>query len=334
MSDAVEQKPLVWIIDSSRAPLAGSTRVFEPFADARYFAAGEPFPLAEGRPDAVVFSAEIEGGPGGAEFRRLAADLAGTPLFAAARVRSLTQAVAYFRCGAADYLSLPLDPDETAERLAAVLTAGAAAPAVVLQLEALDGDAADVVLTIGGADGVDAESPQEDILAGLNGAGEPPAEPARDALPPEGDDEPVAVDGLPIPSLWEELPCGLLAFDSAGNLVFSNSLGLELFGFATLAELQDALDNRRASFAALGMNKKPFPDNQWPHAAAVKARAARHAVVSLERPDKTRVWLRMDCLPHLTDGEISRIAMTIVNMTGEIPSPAVATRPAYGRKRG
>lgn len=317
--------PLVWVVDSSRAALAGSMYAFETCADAHYFTADERVPLENGMPDAVFFSAEIDGGPGGESFRQLAASFSGVPLLAAAQVRSLAQAVAFFRAGISDYLSLPLDPAEVAERLDAALDGGgrSAAPSVTLEVEALDGDEADsVVLTFEGA-AVDAD---EDILAHLGGDAEAPG---------TLEDEPEPVDGLPIPTLWDELPCGLVMFDSQGNLVFSNALALEWLGFASLGELQDALDNRRSSFAALGQNRKPLPDNQWPHTLAVKTRTARHAVLSLERPDRTRVWLRMDCLPHLSDGQVSRLGMTLINMTGEIPEPAPAAgkRKHTGKKR-
>lgn len=312
MTDLAD-KPLVWIIDSPRSPLAESLPVFEACSDYRYFAWNEPLPVEAEAPDAVFFSAEIEGGPGGAEFPRLRDGLAGVPLLACARVRSLAQAVAYFRNGAADYLSLPLDPEETAGRLAAALS-GERPPAVMVELEAVDGDAPEALFAVSDTE----EGPDlaigGDILAQLS-KDESPAIAMN-----EDDSEPIAVDGLPIPSLWEELPCGLLAFDSEGNLVFSNGLALEMFGFDTLAALQDALDNRRSAFAARGANRKPLPDNQWPHSAAIRARAARHGLLSLERPDRSRVWLRMDCLPHLSDGAITRVTVTLVNMTGEIPS--------------
>lgn len=299
-------KTLVWIIDSPRSPLAGCLYAFENTAEFRYFSHGDQLPDGEERPDAIFFSAEIDGGPNGTAFVALTEFAAGIPLLACAKVRSLAQAVAFFRAGAVDYLSIPLEAEEVAERLSAALAKAAAnaSPTVMVELEALDDEP--VTLTVRESDDRDLSAPKE--------ADSGAAEPAGDE-----DDEPVAVDGLPIPTLWEELPCGLLVFDSAGNLVFSNALGLELFGFASLVELQDALENRRSSFNARGTNKKSLPDNRWPHVDAIKSRAARHAAVSIERPDGRRSWIRMDCLPHLYDGAISRVTMTLVNMTGELP---------------
>ena len=303
-------KPLVWIIDSLRGPLAESAAAVGACCGYRYFTSDDSLPDAADAPDAVLFSGEIEGGPGGEAFAYLRQRLAGTPLLACARVRSLAQAVAYFRNGAADYLPLPLDPGEIADRLAAAF-AREVPPAVMVELEALDGDGPDAVsLAVGGDD--------DDILAQLSG--EEQAAAGIDDGNADSESEPVAVDGLPIPSLWEELPCGLLAFDSEGNLVFSNRLAMDMFGFETLGDLQDALDNRRSSFAARGVNRKALPDNQWPHSAAIRARTARHGLVSFERPDGSRVWLRMDCLPHLSGGSLARLTVTLVNMTGEIPS--------------
>ncbi len=320
-------KPLVWIIDSPRTPLAEFVYLFEEMSECRYYPYDHPLPLDLELPDAVFFSAEIEGGADGKAFAELSRNLEGVPLLAAAKVRSLAQAVAFFRKGIVDYLSLPLDPEEVAERLEAALARGSGilAPAVMVELEALDNadDAEKIVLKLeetGGA-GDDLDG---DILAQLSEREAVVQEIAETADQEADADEPEPVDGLPIPSMWEELPCGLLVFDSQGNLVFANGLGLELFGFATLAELQDALDNNRTAFAAFGANKKALPDNQWPHTAAIRARAARHGFVSIERPDKRRVWLRMDCLPHLSDGAITRVTMTLVNVTGEIPAlPAV-----------
>lgn len=325
------EKPLVWVIDSPRTPLAKSFYAFEACSRTVYFIAGQPLPIREFRPDAIVISAEIEGGPYGEVFRELLTSLPGVPVLAAARVRSLAQAVAFFRNGVSDYLSLPLDADEVAERLAAILASGSVANGpVMLEIEPLDGDDAES-LSLSVVDNAAEEDGEEDILARLPVDDETPL-PVAELVEPAGDgEEPEPVDGLFIPALWDELPCGLVVFDSQGNLVFANSLAMELFGQTNLAELQDALENRRPSFQAIGTNRKPFPDNQWPHSAAVRARTARHAAVSLLRRDGSRVWVRMDCLPHLSEGSVARLIVTLINMTGEIPEPPVAA-PAPKRK--
>ncbi len=349
-----DDKPILWIIDSARTPLAASCDAFGAWARYCYYGPDDAIPNPAARPDAVFFSAEIPGGAEGERFDEIAGAAGGAPLLAVSGLRSLAQAVAYFRAGASDFLSLPLDDDDARERFAAAIEKAdrQALSAVMVELEALDGDAGDIRLSLALA-GPDDD--HEDILADLpppvpvfDNAPAPAELPGDDppmAAPEEGEaeepgegkiDEPEAVDGLPIPTLWEELPCGLVVFDSSGNLVFSNTLALELFGHASMAELQDALENRISSFAAHGANQKPLPDNQWPHALARKARAARSSVVSVERPDKRRVWLRIDCLPHLSEGKITRLSMTLVNLTGELPplAPAESEPAKPARKKG
>ncbi len=318
------EKTNLWLIDSERKPLAECRAAFDGWADVLYLEpdGGEPDWTAP--PDAIFFSAEIAGGAEGEAFAQLREAASGIPLLAVAGLRSLTQALAFFRAGADDYLPLPLDEGEARERLEAVLEKARrrALEAVLLEVEAVDPDSAPA-----GPD-------QPDILETLAPAAAPAApEPERE---PDADDDPEPVDGLPIPTLWEELPCGLLVFDSVGNLVFANSLGLELFGHASLAELQEALENRPSSFAAHAANHKPLPDNQWPQVLARKARAARSAVVSIEKPDRRRVWLRIDCLPHLAEGKVNRLAMTLVNLTGELPAltPPASPPPREAKPRG
>jgi PAS domain-containing protein len=303
-------------------------------------------------PDAVFFTAdlgEIDGLPGLEQLRRHLPD---TPLLAVARVRSLAQAVDLFRRGVADYLSLPLDLAEVQERLAvAITTANSQLAAVTVEFEALDADPGDWRLSLSQVE----ESPAAPPLAGEAGeeaepveetqpveAGEPveekepgeAARPVEEAEPGEAGEEeeagetvektqpvePVeAVDSLPVSSLWDELPTGLLVFDAAGSLAYVNRLGLELFGFASLGELRQRLESGLASFAARGPNRKPLPDNHWPHVLAIRSRAERHGLVYLERPSGRRVWLRLDCLPHLHAGVVTRTSVTVVNLTGELP---------------
>ena len=348
MTDA---RPYLWILDSSHKPLADSLDVFESWADIAYLDGERERLDWSVPPDAIFFSAEISGGAAGEAFASLVAAAADTPLLAVARLRSLAQAVAFFRAGATDYLSLPLDKDEARDRLAAALERAEQRilEAVAVELEPIDADTGEVSLAFAPSrtEEAEVEEVEEDILAELESI--PSAKPEsraeenpKPAVRPDGDEageqsasdgetdpeeEPVTVDGLPIPTLWEELPCGLLVFDSLGNLVFANSLGLHLFGHVSLAELQDVLENRRASFAAHAANHKPLPDNQWPHVLAARTRTARSAVLSVEKPDRRRVWLRIDCLPHLSEGKITRLSLTIVNLTGELPPLAAPAPP-------
>lgn len=317
-----DDKPYLWIIDSDRRPLAETLDAFNGWSDILYVGPGQVEPEWEQPPDAIFFSAEIAGGATGAAFAELHREAGNVPLLAVTRLRSLAQAVSFFRAGAVDYLSLPLDEDDARERVEAALEKAArqAVQGLLMEIETVDRDPGEISLTLHPAV---AEEEEEDILAklGEDAGGLSGEESPADADP---EDEPVPVDGLPIPTLWEELPCGLLVFDSSGNLVFCNSLGLELFGASATAELEDALENGLAGFDARSANHKPLPDNQWPQILALKTRTARSAVVSVLKPDRRRVWLRIDCLPHLVDGRINRLTMTLVNLTGELP-PLTAT---------
>ncbi|MCD7897102.1 MAG: hypothetical protein LUG50_10590 [Planctomycetaceae bacterium] len=444
-------RPKVWIIDTEHEGLESARTVLADWAEPVYY----PYPTRPENdvplPDAILFSAEIKGGTEGEQFAELAALADNVPLIAVSRLRSLAQAVAYFRAGAADYLSFPLDEAELRERIGAAVerAANAHMHGVMVELEAVDPDPGVIQLRlspsahgeqIAGTTTPDAAEPSngaepyptdiadptvtreaarlddEDILAHISTtdhtgesspkndrvegvtdqpyqdtisaerpqnpqtpdvSSEQPINPCetgatdapRDPFGPEGrkdpdipneqgdpespkdqdeshdreisenldvpedQEEPEIVDGLPIPTLWEELPCGLLVYDSSANLVFSNQLGLELFGSSSLADLQDALENRRADFRAHGANHKPVAENHWPQDMAWKTGTPRSAVLSVELPNRRRSWLRIDCLPHLNDGAITRLSMTVVNLTGELP-PLAATAPETGAAVG
>ncbi len=315
-------RPNLWVVDSPRAPLAACLDAFSEWAEYQYFGPDAPLPNEfDNTLDAIFFSAEIQGGADGDLFATLITS--GAPLLAVSSVRSLAQAVAYFRAGVGDYLSLPLDAEDARERCLAAMDKAReqAMPSVMVELEAVDDDAGDISLTISPSnnDATTPAAPSEDILADLPNQ-------------PEDEEEPVAVDGLPIPTLWEELPCGLLVFDSNGNLVFCNQLGLDLFNRPSLADLQEALETDLARFSAYAANHNPLPDNQWPHVLARKTRTARSAVISIETSEKRRAWLRVDCLPHISDGALTRLTMSVINLTGELPPLSLAEQPAAPKK--
>lgn len=307
---ATSGTPRLWIIDSVRETLADALPDLENAVECRYFRFGEMLP-EENLPDAMVVSSDLPGGATGNEFGRLVTEWAQIPVLVASKLRSLTQALAFFRRGAADYLPLPLTVEEWEERIAEALermNTAAAVSAVLMEVEPVEDS--------------------DDILATLADSDESVAE--VDVVPEavaEQEPEPEAVDGLAIPMMWDELPCGLAVFDSNHNLVFCNQLALDLFGIASLAELQDMLDAHQTDLSAYGQNNKPLPNNQWPHLLAFKSRSSRSGILSLERADKSRVWLRMDCLPHLSDGAVSRLTMTLVNVTGEVPPLHLSTEP-------
>lgn len=308
-----DAKPRIWIFDSVRRPLVEIAGLFDGWAEAAYFAP-DAEPDWNDAPEAVFFSDELPGGAGGESFAELLEEAGGVPLLAVSRLRSFAQAVAFFRAGATDYLSLPLDEDDLRERLAAALERAAAFAlrGAAMEFETLDGD------------------------PGENGSGVRAAAPAGARPQNDPDDEPVAVEGLPIPALWEELPCGLAVFDSDGCLGFSNSLGLDLFGAPSIADLRQMLETGLASLSAYAANHKPLADNQWPHILARKTRTPRSAVLSLEKPDRRRVWLRIDCLPHIAEGDVTRLTMTMVNLTGDLPPlselPSAVSASSAGKK--
>ncbi len=393
-------RPKVWIIDTEHEGLESARAVLADWAEPVYY----PYPTRPGNdaslPDAILFSAEMKGGADGVHFTELAALAANVPLIAVSRLRSLAQAVAYFRAGAADYLSFPLDENELRERIAAAVerAANAHMHGVMVELEAVDPDPGVIQLRLS-ASPQDEQVPEE--MANTDADTEPAVEPRlededilaqisspdhdnttldsrnqsdqilvdetqdteptknRDGTIPDSEpiapaeaeisdltdiqagygeeepnvtaddaEEPEIVDGLPIPTLWEELPCGLLVYDSSGNLVFSNQLGLELFGSSSLADLQDALENRRSDFRAYGASHHPVAENHWPQEMAWKTGTPRSAVLSVELPNRRRSWLRIDCLPHLNDGAITRLSMTVVNLTGELPPLVIANSDA------
>lgn len=332
MTGNLVQTLQIWLLDSEQGTLDRCREAFEDWADVFIWPNGLDAADWANPPDAIVVSADIEGGPRGEACQRLLVMADGAPVLAVAPTRSLAQALAWFRAGVADYLPLPLDENDVRERVAAALerSAALAMQNVMVEVEPVDPEPVDVSLNLRTSEAVTRDD--DDILARITpdaagaepGAGVDTVESDADEAPVSGqlavEDEPTAVDGLPIPTLWEELPCGVLVFDSNANLVFSNDLGLDLFGFASLAELQDALENGRGAFNAYGANRNPLPDNQWPQILATKTRTARSAVVSIEKPDRRRAWLRIDCLPHLHDGHITRLCMTLVNLTGELPS--------------
>ncbi|MBN2712687.1 MAG: hypothetical protein JXR97_09715 [Planctomycetes bacterium] len=74
-------------------------------------------------PDLLVVSAEINGGPGGADFREITQTFPGVAVMAIAHVRSLSTAIAFFRAGVVDYLPVPFARDEASERIEAALLA-------------------------------------------------------------------------------------------------------------------------------------------------------------------------------------------------------------------
>ncbi|MDR3078364.1 MAG: hypothetical protein LBV15_06345 [Planctomycetota bacterium] len=356
MSDSqAKDKPYIWLIDSDRRHLAEYAAIFSDWADALYLCPGDGELDWNDSPDAVFFSAELDGGAGGERFASLCREAGDIPLLAVARWRSLAQALDFFRAGAVDYLSLPLSAEEARERLASVLERNSRQllRRVVLELAPAEteGDSdAPGVISVNVDSGTNSAAPEEDdILAGIDASLEVAIidsgrEEERGGKADSGDkpkvdeaetDEPEIVDGLPISTLWEELPCGIIVFDSSGNLAFSNSLGLELFGHESPAALQEALTSRLGSFAAYAASRKPLAANQWPHLLARKAHAARAAVISIERPDRRRLWLRIDCLPHLAAGEISRLSMTVVNLTGELPAflPPAEIKPGANREK-
>ncbi len=76
----------------------------------------------EARPEALIVSSELPGGPQGEGFLRLRRIFPRQPLLVLARNRSLAVALGFFRAGARDFLAAPVDVEELRERLAAALS--------------------------------------------------------------------------------------------------------------------------------------------------------------------------------------------------------------------
>jgi len=68
-------------------------------------------------PDALLVSAELDGGAHGGDFRHLRDLFPGIPLLVVTPVRSFSLALDFFRAGAADLLALPIAAEEMAERI-------------------------------------------------------------------------------------------------------------------------------------------------------------------------------------------------------------------------
>ena len=78
---------------------------------------GHGAPGAPGTPDAIFVSAELPGGARGGLFRSLIEGYGGAPVIVATRTRSLSQALEFFRAGAADYQPMPATAEDWRRRL-------------------------------------------------------------------------------------------------------------------------------------------------------------------------------------------------------------------------
>jgi len=114
----MDDAPLrVLVLDSPEGALASLP---DDLAGSDWFAmyeTGWPPVSSRWRPDAIIVDAGLPGGPKGGYFSSLLAWIGSAPLLVGTRTRSLSQALDFFRAGAADYQPVPASPDEWLARL-------------------------------------------------------------------------------------------------------------------------------------------------------------------------------------------------------------------------
>lgn len=326
----------VWVVDSDKSTLAESVPVLAQLGDCKCFS----FPQTEAEgltiPDILLVSAEIEGGAEGEFFSALIKKFRDIPVIIAARVRSFAQALSFFRSGAADYLTLPLELMETAERLEAALLkrakAGESDPVeVAVEVEETIGEMPRNLSLVVESFRQLPCAEDDDILAALPTEDDPTQNPPSmidtGSAPSQHEGEPASVIQIDEEKsrqatqaeILEQLPCGYMALDLDGNLTVANAIAMETLGYDSLAELQDKWDSRRGEFGACGLNGKEIGSAHWPDMQALKSKARRSGCISVERPDNRRIWLRIDCLPVLSEGRVRYVAVTLTNVTDDHP---------------
>jgi PAS domain-containing protein len=236
--------------------------------------------------DAIIASDSIAGGPRGAAFTHIRRTFPTRPVLVVAHLRSLATAVGFFRAGVADYLSAPLRAEETRERIEAAIRARAGRGA---------GEAPD-------------DEPVEVAVV--------PAEAVPDAA-----GGPAAQEGNGWISL-ETLPCAALVFGGDGRLRDANGLALELLGHPGVGGLRLAFDHGLADCAPLDERAAPLAPDRWPVRRALRSGRREAATVGLLRPDRRRVWVRLEVRPRRADGRIRDVIATLSDVTPVADSSA------------
>ncbi len=215
------------------------------------------------QPDAVILSGRLPGGPEGRAFARLQRAFPHAPLLVVASVRSLSTAVAFFRAGADDYLSMPLARDETRQRLTAALEGGRRAGAHAVSE-------------------VSAELAGGEVLAKRTGATSIPGRaPAEGGPLREG-----CID-------LEALGCGVWVCDGEGRLVAANAAALSLVARPSREDLGRCVARPIEVWEPLDARGCLLSPEAWPPFRALKDHAPRAGTMSLLRPDGTRVRVHL-----------------------------------------
>ncbi|TMD98189.1 MAG: GAF domain-containing protein [Chloroflexi bacterium] len=111
---------------------------------------------------------------------------------------------------------------------------------------------------------------------------------------------------------WRTLPGALLVYDLDGVLVDGNEAAFEILGAD-----RDELIGSRAEQAGLLVTEAPGgPMSVHPVVAALKTRQPVRGVLGrVARPDGVNVWVQMDALPELVEGEVARVLTSLTDVT-------------------
>ncbi len=234
--------------------------------------------------DAIVASDSIPGGAQGAAFTHIRRTFPSRPVLVVAHLRSLATAIDFFRAGVADYLPAPLRPEETRER-------------IEVAIRRARGEGA----------GGGSEEPIEVLVE--------PAGPSAATASLSGRHEGNGRISL------ENLPCAALVFGADGRLREANGLALELLGHPALAGLRQAFDHGLAGYEPLDARAAPLAPERWPIRMALRQGCRAAATLGLLRPDRARVWVRLEAVPRRRHGRIRDVIATLSDLTPGDPPP-------------
>lgn len=113
--------------------------------------------------------------------------------------------------------------------------------------------------------------------------------------------------------LLTRLPCGVVVFGSDQRVTEVNPMAERMLGVTGV----EAVQSRLADCAAL-CNPKGQHDRDaknWPVPRAFREKILRSVTLSLERPDRTRIWVRVEAAPVLSGGQVERVVTSLTNIT-------------------
>lgn len=121
----------------------------------------------------------------------------------------------------------------------------------------------------------------------------------------------------------EHLPAAIVVYDGSGVIVEANAASTDLLGLSA-AELMGS-SAERAEW--LVTDSADGPLSVHPVVAAIKARQpVRGALARVRRPDGVDLWLQVDAIPELADGEVTRVVATITDVTHLIARSRMSAR--------